>query len=173
MAEINWGSIADWVSGIGSLSAAAVALYLARKAEKIKLKGYCGLRVIIGQGMPHVDVLTISVTNIGTRSTIVNNIGLQVGKRGKKRVAIINVVKDEYSMGVPYSLVDGQIAHWNIQLDTEKSWIKDLCKDFITTKDDVNSLRFSVHTNHDENLLISPEDNLKKAILEAMVNLKG
>lgn len=160
------------VSGIGSLSAAAVALYLARKAEKIKLKGYCGLRVIIGQGMPRIDVVTVSVTNIGTRSTIVNNIGLQVGKGRKKRLAIITVAKGAYSVGVPFSLTDGQIASWSIQLDAEKSWIRDLCKDFVTTKDDVDTLRFSIYTNHDENLLISPEDNLKKALLEAIVNNK-
>lgn len=29
LAAINWGSVADWVSGIGSISASGVALYLA------------------------------------------------------------------------------------------------------------------------------------------------
>lgn len=173
MSEINWGSVADWVSGIGSLSAAMVALHLARSADKIKLKGYCGLRVIVGQGMSPLDVVSVSVTNIGTRSTVVNNIGVQVGRRRNKRFAILTVVKDAYSVGVPYALADGQNAHWCIPLDADKNWIKDLCKDFVSTPDDVASLRFSVHTNHGETLLIKPEENLRKAVLDVVNKSRG
>jgi hypothetical protein len=50
IAEINWGSVADWVSGLGSLSSGVIALYLARASQRIRLKGYCGIRVIVGFG---------------------------------------------------------------------------------------------------------------------------
>jgi hypothetical protein len=49
---INWGSVADWVSGLGSFSAVIVALYLSRSAQRVRLRGYCGLRVILGGGSP-------------------------------------------------------------------------------------------------------------------------
>lgn len=39
MAGIQWGSVADWVSGIGSLSAAVVALYVALSARRIGYRG--------------------------------------------------------------------------------------------------------------------------------------
>lgn len=37
MSEIDWGSVADWISGFGSAMAAVIALYLARKARRDQL----------------------------------------------------------------------------------------------------------------------------------------
>lgn len=52
---ITWGSIADWVSGLGSLFAGVIALYLARASERIRLNGYVGVR-LAGGGMPTVEL---------------------------------------------------------------------------------------------------------------------
>ncbi len=167
LSEINWGSVADWVSGIGSLSAAIVALYLAKSAERIRLRGYCGLRVIVGQGMAPQDLVFISVTNVGTRATVINNISMRVGWL-KRRHAIITVVKDQYSVGVPYSIADGQEGHWGIPLDKDKKWLADLIDGFVLNRSDVNSLRFFVHTNHGETLALRLEKPLRDAIIELL-----
>jgi len=45
VAGIQWGSIADWVSDIGSLSAAVVALYVSFSARRKRLQGYCGEQI--------------------------------------------------------------------------------------------------------------------------------
>ena len=45
---IEWGSVASWVSGLGSFAAVATALYLSRDAQRVKLNGYCGLRSCLG-----------------------------------------------------------------------------------------------------------------------------
>jgi hypothetical protein len=116
---VNWGSVADWVSGLGSLSAAIVALYLAKWSQSIRLYGYCGLRIAIGGGGPKEELVFISVTNIGTRSTIVSNLGMRVGMF-KKRFALIPMVKDQYSDGIPYQIADGQQAKWAVPLDEKK-----------------------------------------------------
>lgn len=100
LSNVNWGSVADWVSGLGSMSAAIVALYLARWSHKIRLRGYCGLRIVVGGNGPKVELVFINVTNICTRSTIVGNLGIRVGLF-KKRFAIIPMVKDQYSVGIP------------------------------------------------------------------------
>jgi hypothetical protein len=71
MSDINWGSVADWVSGLGSLSAGIIALYLARASQRIRLKGYCGLRMIVGFGNTPQEVVSFVVTNVGTRSTVI------------------------------------------------------------------------------------------------------
>lgn len=168
IAEINWGSVADWVSGLGSLSAGIIALYLARASQRIHLKGYCGLRMIIGIDTTPQEVVSIVVTNIGTRSTVVNNISMRVGRFKNKRFAIISVVRDQYSVGIPYPLADGQDAHWGIHLNQSKTWIKELCNSFIQTTDDVNTLQFRVHTSHGADLVLRPEEPLRKAILEAI-----
>ena len=166
--DINWGSVADWVSGLGSLSAGIIALYLARASQRIRLKGYCGLRMIVGFGTTPQEVVSFVVTNIGTRSTVINNISMRVGRFKKKRFAIITVVRDKYSVGIPYPLADGQDAHWGIPLDPNRTWIKDLCDDFIKSPDDVKTLQFRMHTSHGEDLVLRPEEPLRKAILEAI-----
>lgn len=163
LSEINWGSVADWVSGIGSLSAAMVALYLAKSAERIRLRGYCGLRVVVGQGMALQDLVFISVTNVGARATVINNISMRVGWF-KRRHAIITVVKDQYSVGVPYAIADGQEGHWGIPLDKDKKWLCDLIGGFIVCRSDINSLRFFVHTNHGEAVALHPEKPFRDAI---------
>ncbi len=168
LSEINWGSVADWVSGLGSLSAAIVALYLAKSAERIRLRGYLGLRVVVGQGMAPEDLVFISVTNIGTRATVINNISMRVGWF-KRRHAIIAVVKDQYSVGVPYSIADGQEGHWGIPLDKDKKWLVDLIDGFVLNRSDVSSLRVFIHTNHGEALALRPEKEFLDAIIELLV----
>ena len=54
---INWGSVADWVSGLGSLSAVIVALYLSKESMRVRLQGSAGLRIILGNGMNLKDSL--------------------------------------------------------------------------------------------------------------------
>ncbi|MBO9740645.1 hypothetical protein J7432_16970 [Xanthomonas axonopodis pv. begoniae] len=88
LAGIEWGSVADWVSGIGSLTAAIVAIWLAKRGERIKLRGYCGLRILIGGGHRE-DVVSFSVTNVGTRATVISNISVHTGMF-KKKHAILN-----------------------------------------------------------------------------------
>lgn len=166
ISQINWGSVADWVSGLGSLSAAIVALYLAKSAERIRLRGFCGIRVVVGQGIAPQDLVFISVTNIGTRATVVNNISMRVGWF-KRRHAVITVVKDQYSVGVPYSIADGQEGHWGIPLEKDNKWLHELIDGFILRRSDVNSLRFFVHTNHGEKLALRPE----KAFCDALNKL--
>ena len=168
VADINWGSVADWVSGLGSLSAGIIALYLAGASQRIRLKGYCGLRVIVSFGTTPQEVVSVVVTNTGTRSTVINNISMRVGRFRKKRFAVITVVRDQYSVGIPFALADGQEAHWGIPLDQSRTWIRDLCGGFVQTPDDVRTLQFRVHTSHGDDLVLRPEEPLRKAMLEAL-----
>jgi hypothetical protein len=95
--NVNWGSVADWVSGLGSVSAAIVALYLSRSAQRIKLRGYCGLRIrLAGESEPQ-ELVFVSVTNIGNRATVICNLAIRTGV-WKKRVAIITMQRDIYSL---------------------------------------------------------------------------
>jgi len=165
--NITWGSVADWVSGLGSMSAGIIALYLSRESQRIRLRGYCGLRVLVGGGGPKQDLVSISVTNIGTRATIVNNISIRAGLF-KTRLAIITMPKDAFSVGIPYSLADGHEAHWGIPLDQNKSWLRDLCKDFILNEHDVRTLRFRIHTSHGDFFTLKPEEPLLNAIIKIL-----
>jgi hypothetical protein len=164
---IDWGSVADWVSGLGSLSAVVTALYFASDSQKIKLDGYCGIRLVVGNGGPQKELIWISVTNVGSRTAIINNVGMRIG-RFKKRRAIITFSKDIYSDGVPVELADGQVAKWGLPLTEDKKWIKDLVDGFIETEDDIRTLRFTIFTTHGAMKVIKPEDSLKQEIQKAL-----
>ena len=164
VSTINWGSVADWVSGLGSVSAAVVALYLSRSAQRIKLSGYCGLRVSLSQGLPPQDLVFIAVTNVGSRSTVVSTLTIKTGI-WKKRLAILTMMKDQYSVGLPHPLADGQAGHWGVPLDDQKTWLVDLCRDFIKTPWDVRTARFEIHTTNGGKLTLRPEQPLRKAML--------
>lgn len=114
----------------------------------------------------------INVTNIGTRSTIVGNLGMRVGIF-KKRFAIIPMVKDQYSVGIPYPIADGQQAHWAMPLDENKTWLRGLCEDFVVTPTDVRTLRIQIHTTHGETFNIRPERPLREAMLEIILKKGG
>jgi len=171
MSQINWGSVADWVSGVGSLAAATVALYLARRNEGIRMQGYCGLRISVGGGLAQHELVFISVINIGTRSTVIQLIGMRVG-RFKKRQAVISMARDMNSVGTPYPLADGQQAHSGIPLDEEKTWLRYSCRGFILTPSDVRTLKIQVHTTHGYTLNIRPEEPLRKAMLTLLAEHK-
>lgn len=164
--SINWGSVADWFSGVGTLMAVATALYLASDSRRIKLTGYCGVRRAVRWGGPQWVVL-LSVTNVGSRTAIINSIGIRVG-RFKKRQALFNVVKSPSSDGVPISLADGEVAEWGFPLEQDKQWIKEQLIGFIKTEADVRTLRFLVFTTHGATKVIKPEALLVEEIQKAL-----
>lgn len=165
--SIQWGTVADWVSGVGSLAAAFVALYLAKDQKRIQLKGYFGARVLVGGGTPPTDLITISVTNVGHRATVINNVGLRVGRFKKMRHAIIQTDRMYGSAPIPLPLADGQQGQWNIPLVFDgRNWIDDLC-DLVETEADIKSLRAVVFTTHQEPAYLPAEEGLRKMIREA------
>jgi len=114
--EVEWGSIADWVSGIGSLAAAVVALYVSHSAQRIKLRGYAGHRLIIGPGQSCADVFSVSATNVSQRPTVITGIGFTFGIWRWKRHGIMTFMQDQISHGIPMPLTDGETGNWNVPL---------------------------------------------------------
>lgn len=165
---MEWGSIASWVSGIGSLIASCVALFIAERGRSIRLDGIVGKRALIGGGLPQASVLTISVTNVGTRTAKITNVGMKYGRGRSRRVAIISVgvIDPEHpwlaSSKLPISLGDGESAYWHIHLDDRESWIADLVSDqFISSWIDVETLRFVISTSQGPAKLIRPEKAIR------------
>lgn len=166
--ETNWGSVADWVSGIGSLAAVLTALYLSRAAGRVRLHGLCGHRVVVEKGRDPQDLVSILVTNTGTRATVVKSIGLRFGLF-RKRYAILKLSEDEYKDRIPRPLGDGEQAHWGIQLDTKRSWITDLFqKDFVRSSLDIHTMVIQIHTTNGGTKSFRPERSLRKMIQEAL-----
>jgi hypothetical protein len=162
--EINWGSIADWVSGIASFSAVVTALYLSKEAQRIRLHGLCGHRKLFEQSRETRDLISIFVTNTGTRTTIIKSIGLRFGLL-RKRYAFLKLQQDDLMDPIPRPLSDGEQAHWGIPLDAEQKWIDDLfLKDFARNWLDVETMVIQVHTTNGGTFSFRPEQPLRQMI---------
>lgn len=162
--EINWGSVADWVSGLGSFAAVATALYLSRSAQRIHLRGLCGHRQVIEKDRDVQDLISISVTNTGTRATVIKGVGLRFGLLNK-RYAYLKLQQGDLMDPIPRPLSDGEQAHWGIPLDSDRTWIEDLfLKDFARNWLDVESMVVQVHTTNGGTFSFRPERNLRRMI---------
>jgi len=153
---VNWGSVADWVSGIGSLAAVITALYLSHWSQRVRLAFSCRHMAVVGQGVPSQDLVLFSATNIGSRSTVVRNITMRVGFLRPRYAIVMLHHRDLYCAGIPKALSDGESADWGIPLNEEKTWIKDLSKDFVATKWDLLTLRFQIHTSNGSTKSVRP-----------------
>lgn len=172
IADINWGSVADWVSGLGSLSAVITALYLANYSQRIRLRGHAGLRMVVGGGEPAISIISFSVTNTGNRPTVINNISMRVGFF-KKKYAIITTSREIHSSPMPCPLSDGEEANWNIPIGEKKVWLVDLCSKFILTPSDVRTLKFRIHTTNGGHISLKLELSLRKELLTIVKSSKN
>lgn len=162
--EINWGSVADWVSGIGSFSAVVTALYLSKATQRIRLHGMCGHRKVVERNREPKDLISIFVTNTGTRSTVIKSVGLRFGLL-RKRYAFLKLQQDDLMDPIPRPLSDGDQAHWGFPLDAEHKWIDDLfLKDFARSWLDVETMVVQVHTTNGGTFSFRPEQPLRQMI---------
>lgn len=163
----NWGSIADWVSGLGSLCAVVTALYLSRAANRVRLHGLCGHRLVVGGGRDTQELISLSVTNIGTRATVIKSIGMRFGLF-RRRYAYLNLQRNEHMDAMPRPLADGEQAHWGIPLDKDRLWILDLFeKQLVQSGVDVKTMVIQVHTTNGGIFTFRPEPALRKMISTA------
>ena len=71
-----WNAIGTWLAGIATVLAVIVALYLAKKSNKLRLKIQVGLReVVVGEGSPPKQHVSFDVTNLGERPVAINSVG--------------------------------------------------------------------------------------------------
>jgi hypothetical protein len=162
---VQWGSIADWVSGIGSLAAAIVALHVAHSSRRIKLTGYAGHRVIFGPGQPRVEVFAISVTNSSLRPTVVTNVGFTFGFWRWRKQGVVVIVRDQFSDGVPKTLGDGDTGSWNIPLGKEHKWLRDLASTFPVSRWAVWTWRVRVYTSNGDVTTLRPGKTIRQMLL--------
>ena len=146
--------LGTWVAGLGAIVAASVALWLARRVEKVKLKSYVGLRVIVG-GYVSQECLNFSVTNLGERSVTVISIGWRVGGRKNRKFAIqplTGLSPDQCPKKIEY----GEMASFMVNFSESPDWMKEFVKEFVSDRP-LKTLRAQIHTSvgHTEN--VKPE----------------
>lgn len=114
-----------WLSGIGSLLAVLVALYLARAEQSVRLKISAGHRLVITPGdVDQAEVIDISVANTGARPAVVTNVLWKMGIF-KRQYAVQITGSPLDSLRIHQRLEPGHRGSFYIELDPndEENWI--------------------------------------------------
>jgi hypothetical protein len=167
-----WVAIGTWVAGLGTLAAVIVALFLAIRIEKVRLKVHVGLRVVaLGDGSPFQRHLAISVTNLGERPVTIDTVGWAVGERKRRRFAI-QPVSGPFTSQYPIELAHGKMASFMVSFLVTPNWRREFAAEFV--KDLTNkSLKTSVaqiHTSVGQTAEVHPENDLLEALKTAVKN---
>lgn len=126
-----WIAIGSWLAGVGTITATVVALYLAKRVEKLRLQVRVGLmQVVMGDGTPFQEHLGIDVTNAGERPVIINAIGWAVGK-GKRRKYALQPLHSSHSDQCPIELPYGKNAKFLVSFDVMPDWARDFGTGFV------------------------------------------
>lgn len=120
-----WVAIGTWLASLATLGASIVALYLARRVERIRLKVHVGIReLILGDGSPARQHVCIDVTNLGDQPVTVNSVGWAVGK-GKRRKYCLQPVSGIYTSHYPIELDHGKNANFMVSFNDMPSWVQE------------------------------------------------
>jgi len=163
-----WNAVGTWVAGVATFAAVLVSLHLARRSDRVRLKVFAGLRlVILGDGSPPEEHLNIGVTNLGDRPVTINTIGWAVGKR-KQRQYCIQTASGPWTAQHPTELAHGKSASFMVSFRHTPSWLTDFANDFLKSFADkeLDTLVVQVHTSVGQTIEAKPEDALIERLRE-------
>ena len=161
-----------WIAGIATVFVACVSLFLARKVRKVSLKTDVGIVMLIGNGYPKQEVLSISVTNIGECPVTVNSVGWTIGKRKNRRCAMQNLTHPNSDM-YPIEINHGKTA--NFLVATNDDWKKDFVKYFVkdVSNGSLATLRANIYTSVGYSKDVVPNDDLLRKLKDTAKNFRS
>jgi hypothetical protein len=156
------------MAGIATFAAVVVSLHLARRSERVRVKAFAGLRLVIrGDGTPPEEHLNIGVTNLGDRSVTVNTIGWAVGKRKQRRYCI-QKVSGPWTAQYPIELQHGKSASFMVSFNHTPTWLTEFANGFLKLSDkELDTLVAQVHTSVGQTIEVKPERDLVERLRKA------
>lgn len=167
-----WNAVGTWLAGIATFTAVVLSLYLARRGDRIRLKSYAGLRVVVrGDGTPTEEHLDIGVTNLGDRAVTVTTVGWAVGK-GKQRRFCIQDVSGSWTHQYPRKLEHGEHANFMVSFKQTENWLTEFANGFLNpiSDRDMKTLVAQVHTSTGQTVEVKPETGLLERLEKARTN---
>ena len=161
--------VGTWFAAIATIAAVAVALWLSRRSEEVRLKAYAGLRDIIrGDGTPAETHLIISVTNLSERPVTITSVGWAVGKRKRQRFAV-QTMSGRFTHQYPVELAHGKTADFTVSFVATPDWPKDFASGFIKDLSDrhLKTLIALIQTSVGQMVKVRPEPELLQALKNA------
>jgi hypothetical protein len=161
-----WNVVGTWFSGLATLAAVGVALYLARKADRVRLKVRCGLRsVIFGNGTPPEEHVGFSVTNLGDRPVTIHTVGWVVGNRNERKYCL-HPESGQHTNRYPIELSHGKSASFMVSFQATPNWLFDFINNFVADAD-VETLVGQVHTSVGKTVSVKPDRELLRRLEKA------
>jgi len=162
-------SFAPWLSAIGTLLAVALSLYLARSDRRINLFVNTGIRLFVPtqDTSETKDIVVVSVTNIGRRSTTVSGLYWRFGIF-KKQTFIREAPQHAMSCKFPVKLGDGDEALFFYTLDEFDSTLKEIANGYLNgvcSGARVRSFKVGISTTSKQNFEVPFERSLRKHLL--------
>lgn len=165
-----WNAIGTWLASIATFLAVFVSLYLARKAERVRIMVNVGIRLVFaGDGSPAEEHVGITVVNQGDRPVTINSVGWRVGKRKQSRFCI-QPVAGQYTHQYPKQLAHGEQASFLVSFKIAPAWTKEFANGFIqdVSPHNLKTLRALVYTSIGQTVEASPESNLLERLRAAV-----
>lgn len=154
--------LANWFAAVGSIAAAAVALYIANRSSRPSAKLSIGHRIVgPGSTKPYPEYVVFRVVNTGDRPIRIVQIGWSI--RWPKRRAAIQMYEESISSPLPIDLSHGQEASWFIPLNArEEPWIESFFKGMLMPHPRLSlwSLRGKAFSSVGFEFKSKPENNL-------------
>ena len=152
-----WMVIGTWFAGLATLVAAVVALYLARRSEKVRLRIFVGVRMVMrGDGSPSEPYVCFDVTNVGERPVTITNVGWVIGKRKARRYGI-QILEGLPWKQCPAELTHGQGAQFMVGLSGTPNWTKEFATNFVKAPRELETLRAQIFTSVGQTLRSNPK----------------
>ena len=162
-----WMVAGTWFAGLATLVAVVVALYLARRGEKVRLRIFVGVREVMrGDGSPSIPYVCFDVTNVGERPVIITTIGWVIGKR-KARKYGIQILEGLPWKQCPAELTHGQGAQFMVGLSGTPDWTKKFATNFVDEPQQLKTLRAQIFTSVGQTYEIEPERSLIDRLRQA------
>ena len=165
------GAIGAWVAGLGTLGAAGIALWLARRTEKIRMRCVVNLYVVLyGEKQPTKYCMGCEVTNLGILHIIVDAIGWSIGTGNNKKYGTQNIFRSPYSDSLPKRLEYGESANFRVLWKEEemKIWMRNLVEMFDITFSNIETLRARIYTTTGHVETVKPSKDFMKELAEAI-----
>ena len=159
--------LGTWFAAIGTTGAVVVALWLARRTEKVRLDASAGIRVAFGSGESEEGVF-ITVTNLGERPVTISSVSWGIGK--PKRNTLSAIDKNALNQ-CPKKLEHGETANFFTPFSPtgESLLLKRLVTSLqINTRKQVKALRVRIHTSVRYTKYVDPDESLLSKLQEVI-----
>jgi len=115
----NWNTFAPWLSGVGSLSAVIVSLWLVRRDKFIRLL----VEISYSTSALQTPAVKVTVTNVGARKANITEIYMKVGVF-RTIMDVVDPIQERTNPVLPASLDDGDFIDIDLPMESMTANLK-------------------------------------------------